>query len=723
MENLQELQNKIKRDPESYKNEFSLQYRHFESTLEIVRLKPHGASKEFGHLVSFCSHVAPCFPEETKSFPQLIMSLLEEHNQVLPGRIRLTLCSALILLRNRNLLEPTDLLPLFFRLFRCPDKQMRSLMFNHIVADVKNINKKHMNNQVNTRLQNFMFTMLKDNHLIAARMSLMVMTNLYKKGVWTDAKTVNVVATACTSKHVKLMIAAIRFFLNVDEEDEDSDDDDESMVVAVAKDAFNIHHKNVAPSSKKVRKYERALKNVKSKARKEKKNTGPTFTAMMLLYDAQGFAERMFARLKNSTDGFEVKLTMMNMISRLIGVHELLLLNYYPFLQRYLNPHQKDITAILAYMTQACHTLVPPDCLEPVVQTLANHFVNDRSSNEAMAIGLNTIREICSRQPLTMSRELLHDLAQYKTTKDKGVSTAAKSLIGLFREVRPELLHKKDRGKQGQQSLETAPAEYGTKAIADDIDGYALLREYEAAGKEVPEEDEMLEEISRKMNEEPDGDTESDGDEEDLIALDGSEEDELGEQSQGESGSEGEEEEDRDEADEDKDDEEGASDPPIADEPSSGNMEERILNDEDFEKIRRLKMMKVMERHAQGKRKRDDILGEDGLPKSFVTTDFSSAVSTADIVGHQKHKKATREDRLERMVAGREDRVGFGAKQTPKGGGSTNKEKKRNKNFAMVLQSDKVRGKATRSGGESARLKQKLRAAKRKKNKTKRRSG
>ena len=31
-------------------------------------------------------------------------------------------CSGLILLRNRGLLDPVDLLPLFFRLFRCPDK-------------------------------------------------------------------------------------------------------------------------------------------------------------------------------------------------------------------------------------------------------------------------------------------------------------------------------------------------------------------------------------------------------------------------------------------------------------------------------------------------------------------------------------------------------------------------------------------------------------------------
>jgi len=42
-----------------------------------------------------------------------------------------------------------------------------------------------------------MFTMLKDSNKIAAKTSLDVMVELYRKNVWRDAKTVNVIATAC----------------------------------------------------------------------------------------------------------------------------------------------------------------------------------------------------------------------------------------------------------------------------------------------------------------------------------------------------------------------------------------------------------------------------------------------------------------------------------------------------------------------------------------------
>ena len=58
---------------------------------------------------------------------------------------------------------------------------------------------------------------------------------------------------------------------------------------------------------------------------------------------------------------------------------------------------------------------------------------------------LNAVREVCVRCPLVMSRELLADLAGYKTYRDKGVVMAARSLIQLYRNVRPELLQRKDR--------------------------------------------------------------------------------------------------------------------------------------------------------------------------------------------------------------------------------------------------------------------------------------
>ena len=50
-----------------------------------------------------------------------------------------------------------------------------------------------------------MYTMLRDNNVIAAKKSLDVMVELYRKNIWNDAKTVNVITTACFSPVTKVI--------------------------------------------------------------------------------------------------------------------------------------------------------------------------------------------------------------------------------------------------------------------------------------------------------------------------------------------------------------------------------------------------------------------------------------------------------------------------------------------------------------------------------------
>lgn len=94
--------------------------------------------------------MAHCYPDELNTYPQLLMDLLKTHNTVLENNTRMILCRGLILLRNKNLLAPTDLLELFFQLLRCQDKSLRSFLETHIITDIKNVNAKHKNAKVNT---------------------------------------------------------------------------------------------------------------------------------------------------------------------------------------------------------------------------------------------------------------------------------------------------------------------------------------------------------------------------------------------------------------------------------------------------------------------------------------------------------------------------------------------------------------------------------------------
>lgn len=59
---------------------------------------------------------------------------------------------------------------------------------------------------------------------------------------------------------------------------------------------------------------------------------------------------------------------MVSLVSRVVGVHRLLLVNFYPFLQRYLQPHQRDVTQLLAALVQVSTAISPSNLSAAAVQ-------------------------------------------------------------------------------------------------------------------------------------------------------------------------------------------------------------------------------------------------------------------------------------------------------------------------------------------------------------------
>jgi len=83
---------------------------------------------------------------------------------------------------------------LFFELLGCPDKILREMLKLHIITDIRNINLKNSNNKMNRAIQAFIHTMLFKASPIAAKIAIQIMIELYRKHVWNDAKTVNIIA-------------------------------------------------------------------------------------------------------------------------------------------------------------------------------------------------------------------------------------------------------------------------------------------------------------------------------------------------------------------------------------------------------------------------------------------------------------------------------------------------------------------------------------------------
>ncbi|EFA00563.1 protein SDA1 homolog [Tribolium castaneum] len=658
-ENLPQLQNLIKRDPASYHEEFTQQYQHFQNTIQVFELSPDQTNKTLDDLVMFMAQVSHCYPKELINFPQQLIDLLEKNSTVLNATMRMTFCRALILLRNKNLLAPTDLLELFFKLLRCQDKALRSFLETHIITDIKNLNAKHKNAKLNTTLQNFMFTMLKDTNSRAAKMSVDIMIELYKKNVWNDAKTVNVIASGCFSKFTKVMVASMKFFLGKDSDEKDSDSDSDEEI-----DPKEVMMANKV--NKKTRKREKQLSKVKKLASKayKKKSAAPVFnfSALHLIHDPQGMAEKLFNQMETTNKRFEIKILTLDVISRLIGLHQLFLFSYYPYIQRFLQPHQREVTRILQFAAQASHELVPPDVIEPVLKTLANNFITERNSSDVMAIGLNAVREICSRCPLAMNEDLLRDLAMYKNYRDRAVMMAAKSLIHLFRNTRPELLHKKDRGRPTEATEELGSITYGQVDAKDYVPGAEVL---------LKEDDKEVE-----IN------SESGSDDEEWVDIKHS------------SDEEGESEDNCSEEEEEKEEEEKSESPERKILKAKSSKRElahkvtidRILTDEDFKKIDMANIRKQVQGPKKGTKRKIEEVKVSGA---------SELVKLGDIENIYKKRKHDKQTRIESVKAGQVDREKFGYKDGRMNihCSKTNREKRKTKNYQMVKHKMQRKGK------------------------------
>uniref|UniRef100_A0A669BEG2 Protein SDA1 n=1 Tax=Oreochromis niloticus TaxID=8128 RepID=A0A669BEG2_ORENI len=633
--NLPQLQNLIKRDPQSYVEEFLQQYRHYQSNVQIFKLQPDKPNKELADLVMFLAQVGHCFPQQLSTFPKELSELLLSYHTVLEPDLRMTFCKALILLRNKDLIDASGLLELFFELLRCHDKLLRKTLYTHIVADIKNINAKHKNNKVNTMLQNFMYTMLRDSNPIAAKISLDVMVELYKRNIWW---------VQSETETLKRLFYSLKFFLGADEDEKNESDSESENEGPSARDLM-AKFSTGKKTSKNKKKLEKAMKVLKVSFR---------LPFIKIFFFSLDFSEKLLKQLEDSKERFEVKIMMMELISRLVGIHELFLFNFYPFIQRFLQPHQRDVTKILLCAAQASHQLVPPEIIEPVIMTIANNFVTERNSGEVMTVGLNAIREVAARCPLAINEDLLQDLSQYKTHKDKNVMMSARGLIQLFRSLNPQMLHRKDRGRPTEASAEAKIKDYGELEAKDYIPGAEVL-EVEEENKEGEDDEDGWESASIS-------DDDEDGE---WVDVHHSSDEDTGE---------------------------------VAEKLQSMTAEERkakaaavsasrLLTQDDFKKISLVQMAKEVNA-APGKKR-----------KNVDSDDEGELLTLRDIERLHKKPKADKETRLATAMAGRTDRKDFVKKRTKLNphASSSNKEKRRNKNFMMMRHSQNVRTKGKRS--------------------------
>ena len=190
---LPEIQDRINRDSEAYKEEFHKILLLFKEQFEIILKYPNKSIKGFKELLMFFSHVSNKFPEELKFIQKDLPKILSENYLIIPHEMRLAIVDSLSLLRKKELLSPMETLPLFFSLIKCQDKILRKKLTDCIISDLKKIKETKKNLDSVKKIQNFCETILNDPNKKLARKTLNILISLYQKKIWNDDRTVNLI--------------------------------------------------------------------------------------------------------------------------------------------------------------------------------------------------------------------------------------------------------------------------------------------------------------------------------------------------------------------------------------------------------------------------------------------------------------------------------------------------------------------------------------------------
>ena len=708
------LQNVVRRDPESYHEEFLQQYSHYESLRDLYLINPTGvdsnSTTEFIDLIGFMSAVCNCYPKETANFPNELKEILLNNHRDLTPELREKIIQCLTMLRNKDIISAEMLIQTIFPLLTTNNagqqvKQMRKQIYATLVALLKSVNTGTKNQKLNKSTQALLFNLLeqRDNQgLWATKLT----RELWRRGIWDDSRTVEIMTQAALHPDVKVAVAGAKFFLGADKEREDNFDessDEDGFDMNELRHKMQINKK----TSKRGKKLEQAVKTMKKKNNAKHSATYLNFSAIHLLRDPQGFAEQMFENHLSSKNSnkfdLEQKILFMNLISRLIGTHKLIVLGIYTFFLKYLTPKQRNVTQIMAASAQASHDLVPPESIQVVVRKIADEFVSDGVAAEVASAGINTIREILSRAPLAIDAPLLQDLTEYKGSKSKAVMMAARSLIALYREVAPEMLLRKDRGKVAsielQKGEKSGLPQYGIENNVTSIPGLELLakwrQEQGLEGNEGEEDD-----ANWEVEEDADGsdiegdwvdvesdkeinisDSEDEDDKKDDEEEENVEEDDKNDVSDLDLSSD---DDDDDEEDGDESEQpakkkqkrsEGDEAKPVDPQQAMNELlSSRILTPADFAKLEELRT-------------------EAGVSKIMGISN-EEAVDSTTLVGKVKYKQL-REERIAHAKESKEGREKFGSRKGKRDAphSTTNKEKARKKNFVMMIHKKAVQGK------------------------------
>jgi protein SDA1 len=94
--------------------------------------------------LKFMAHISGVYKEELAEYlSQEIINMLQQYYSIMNPAIRMTMVISLKIMRGKDVIGPSLVLPVLLKLFRCEDKALRKIIHSIVVSDLKKLNQVH----------------------------------------------------------------------------------------------------------------------------------------------------------------------------------------------------------------------------------------------------------------------------------------------------------------------------------------------------------------------------------------------------------------------------------------------------------------------------------------------------------------------------------------------------------------------------------------------------
>lgn len=161
------------------------------------------------------------------------------------------------------------------------------MIYKYVLNDIRRMNSHHKNNKINQQIRAFISDYIPKHTDKTAQKSLKMMIELYRKNIWTDNRTVNIIAESCFAPASKLRLMACHFLMETTMPlDELPDSDDEAVNPSEIRPKKGINRQTKARENKLDKEKRKAARRIR---KKEVQSRNTNFMPIDLIYNPQVF--------------------------------------------------------------------------------------------------------------------------------------------------------------------------------------------------------------------------------------------------------------------------------------------------------------------------------------------------------------------------------------------------------------------------------------------------